>query len=271
MPSKTLAATRLVALLIAGAPASALAQAKLCADPGGYCGRKVSAECLSKLGAGAVSVESASAGCRDQLAAYRDCVSDAAAQCGAIQAGVDATGRCGATQEKELWAIAAEDADCGGYQAFLEVCPSSARAAFARSRLEKLGCGVETATIPKLNQLADQLPATVPDDLSDGFARAYDAPYDTVLAAVADSLAQLDLEIESREESAFGALLYFKKSISLWSWGEKGRVAVLRPSAGAVRVVVTSRKRMPTQVTGASTEAFAKQIFAELSTRLSAR
>ena len=63
---------------------AAQAQSELCENPAGYCGRGISVECLSRLGAGAIAATGAGAGdaCGSQLENYFDCVAKAAEQCG---------------------------------------------------------------------------------------------------------------------------------------------------------------------------------------------
>lgn len=133
----------LVALLctatMLGEPQAQTADA--CADPATTCGGKISKSCL-RLGAGALSANKSS-DCGQQLEAYSDCLGAVAETCPpAPNPGV---GACSAAEEGALWSMVREDKTCAAYQAFLDSCPDSLRANFARRNLEALDCGVPSA------------------------------------------------------------------------------------------------------------------------------
>ena len=114
-----------------------LAQTALCRDPGTFCGKVVSADCLDRFGAGPIAA--AEADCVGQLTNYRDCVAQAAQDCGGQPAG--AGGACDSATALALWASAEKDNNCVGYQAYRSACPKSPQARFVAARMQTLGCG----------------------------------------------------------------------------------------------------------------------------------
>lgn len=138
-------ATLLASAWIAATPAPASAQSAFCRDPNAFCRKMVTADCLQRVGAGALATATVEGDCRAQLDDYRNCVASAASDCAGPEARRADDGRCDADLSRELWALAEDDGDCGGYEAFLEACPDSRRAAFARSRVKRLGCGAPAA------------------------------------------------------------------------------------------------------------------------------
>lgn len=139
--------TRYLAAILAAAtltgglvPGASSAQTAFCRDPNGFCAKMVTPGCLGALGAGAEKLASDDEGCQIQIANYRDCVAAAAKDCTGAQPKEASDGGCAPDMARELWQLAEADNDCGGYASFLEACPNSRRAPFARSRAAKLSC-----------------------------------------------------------------------------------------------------------------------------------
>lgn len=145
--AKMLAA--LAAVAIGGGAVGAQAQnVDMCADPGGFCSRSVSADCLSRFGAGSIassSEETASTqsdSCPGQLAFYRDCVAAAAEQCGGATNRVQTPrGGCAPEDARELWRDVKESAVPEELEAFAEACQGSPQARLAATRARLLRAG----------------------------------------------------------------------------------------------------------------------------------
>lgn len=75
-----------------------------------------------------------------------------------------------------------------------------------------------------------------------------------------ESLLGLSLEVKSIKNNNNLVEIEFSKPVSAWSWGEIGKVIISEKPNG-VAISVQSMKRLKNQITGASTEDFAKAIF----------
>ena len=81
-------------------------------------------------------------------------------------------------------------------------------------------------------------------------------------------MSRLNVNVISVEEKDAGAAIKFSKAVNAFSWGEIGRVSVLKSTGSETRVVVTSVKRSRAQITGTSEGEFAKKIFKGVSNTL---
>ncbi len=84
----------------------------------------------------------------------RTCIDDACGQAAVNNTGPSPTGpvvssaQCDRALARELWDFARETNDCLGYGAFLEACPQSTFAAFARAGRARLGCEAVASIAP---------------------------------------------------------------------------------------------------------------------------
>lgn len=100
---------------------------------------------------------------------------------------------------------------------------------------------------------------------NEGVSRTYSEDYELVKAAVLGSMQSLNVNIKDTTETPNEFSVTFTKSISAFSWGEVGRVLVLKNSSGSSEVLVHSEKRSKYQITGADEREFANRIFSGVS------
>lgn len=138
----------ILTLLLALAPAAAAAQSQ--------CGALLQSVCLQRVGAGAEEI--ADAGCRQQLDAYKQCLSDIASSGATAPSPAASSGGCSEAQASQLWEDAKLANDCLAYQSYQEACPNAPQSRFAESALRRLGCdGSGTAAAPRQPSPQDQL------------------------------------------------------------------------------------------------------------------
>lgn len=107
--------------------------------------------------------------------------------------------------------------------------------------------------------------------MSSGTARSFAASYDRTTAATLDALRQFNVNITSTQEQPTGLLILVTKSLSAFSWGEVGRVAVERSAAPPTTVRVVWEKRSQLQITGTGETAFSNELFDGIQQKLAAR
>jgi len=102
-----------------------------------------------------------------------------------------------------------------------------------------------------------------------GISRIFNADYERVKAATLASIQSLNVNITSTGDYQGGFKILFSKPMSVWSWGEVGRVNVQFISDNESAVQVVAEKRSRFQVTGTDEESFAREIFAGIDEVLS--
>lgn len=118
----------------------AQAQTAICENPNGFCNGLMTQACFRALGAGAIAASEND--CPRRLQIYRECLSNAALQCGERrdrdQVAQQAAADC--TQERELALFNAvkDSGDATELRQFLAVCPESPLGGVIRSRLAAL-------------------------------------------------------------------------------------------------------------------------------------
>lgn len=101
-----------------------------------------------------------------------------------------------------------------------------------------------------------------------GLSRAFDASYDRTTAATLKALSSLNVNITNAAEDSSGTTYLVSKPMSMFSWGEVGRVRVQRSSAPPTLVFVDWRKRDTVQITGTGADEFSSTLFAEIAKSL---
>ena len=94
-----------------------------------------------------------------------------------------------------------------------------------------------------------------------GVSKEFRGDYEVVKAATLASVQGLNVNIKQTGQDADGFNILFTKSISAFSWGEVGRVYVVKKSDAATMVYVHSEKRSKMQITGFDEDDFADSIF----------
>lgn len=94
-----------------------------------------------------------------------------------------------------------------------------------------------------------------------GISKVFNDDYELVKAAALASMQNLNINIKETQQTSDGFVITFTKAISAFSWGEVGRVLVIKKKANSSEVFVHSEKRSKYQITGADERDFALQIF----------
>ena len=94
-----------------------------------------------------------------------------------------------------------------------------------------------------------------------GTAQTFPASYDRVSAATLEALRQFNVNVTSTQEHAGGLQILVTKSLSAFSWGEVGRITVVRTSAPPTPVRVVWEKRAQFQITGTGETEFSRELF----------
>jgi len=103
-----------------------------------------------------------------------------------------------------------------------------------------------------------------------GVERQFASNYDAVAAATLDSVRGLNVSITGTEETPAGLVVLVAKPVNPFSWGEVGRVMVMKGSAPPTAVRVYWEKRSRMQITGTDQNEFAGQLFQGIQTNLPA-
>lgn len=103
--------------------------------------------------------------------------------------------------------------------------------------------------------------------MTEGTERSFDASYEAVVQAVIDGLAQLKLSPSDQQDVAEGRMIMVARPPHGFSWGEVGRILVMRSESKPIQVRVVYEKRMPLQWAG-SQSGFARNLFAKMDTAL---
>lgn len=99
--------------------------------------------------------------------------------------------------------------------------------------------------------------------MTEGVERSFDAPYEAVIQAVIGGLEQLKLRPSGREDISEGHVVMVARPPHGFSWGEVGRILVVRSDTRPVVVRVVYEKRMALQMAGAQSS-FARNLFAKM-------
>jgi hypothetical protein len=94
-----------------------------------------------------------------------------------------------------------------------------------------------------------------------GTVSSFAAPYDKVTAATLESLRSLRVEIVDSHEDSGGLVILVQKSLSMFSWGEVGRVIVERSSGVRTNVRVLWELRDHAQFGGTRQGEFSADLF----------
>lgn len=131
------------ALAASGAGGVAQGQAINCQDPG--CERKLSASCLDRVGAGAISTGDS---CEAENNAYVTCLQKVAEQCGGgVGAGGGQAG-CSPADARAEWALLRNSKDVSQLQVLAEFCKNTLQGRLAAARAEKLKEAASRANTP---------------------------------------------------------------------------------------------------------------------------
>lgn len=109
---------------------------------------------------------------------------------------------------------------------------------------------------------------TQPSKGAGSLIKDFNAPYGSVTAATRHSVESLNVTITDTQQVGDIFTVNFKKSVSVWSWGEVGWVRVYPSESGQVTVEVASQKVMKAQLTGTEQDEFASAIFEGIETSL---
>jgi hypothetical protein len=101
-----------------------------------------------------------------------------------------------------------------------------------------------------------------------GVERQFAGGYDAVAAATLDSVRGLNVSITGTEETPTGLVVLVAKPVNAFSWGEVGRVMVMKSNAPPTAVRVYWEKRSRMQITGTDQNEFAGQLFQGIQTNL---
>lgn len=94
-----------------------------------------------------------------------------------------------------------------------------------------------------------------------GVSQVFNEDHELVKAAVLASMQNLNINIKETNETSDGFIITFTKAVSAFSWGEIGRVLVVKDENNNSKVFVHSEKRSKYQITGADSQDFANGIF----------
>ncbi len=94
-----------------------------------------------------------------------------------------------------------------------------------------------------------------------GVFRVFNEDHELVKAAVLASMQNLNINIKETNETPNGFAIMFTKPVSALSWGEVGRVLVVKYKNNKSKVFVHSEKRSKYQITGVDSQRFAHSIF----------
>lgn len=97
-----------------------------------------------------------------------------------------------------------------------------------------------------------------------GVHQIFTADYELVKSAVLASMQNLNINIKETSDTDKGFVITFTKSISAFSWGEVGRVLIVKGDNNKSTVFVHSEKRSKYQLTGADEKDFAYNIFSDV-------
>lgn len=100
--------------------------------------------------------------------------------------------------------------------------------------------------------------------MAEGTERSFDAPYEVVIQAAIDGLAQLNLTPSERQNVAEGHAIMVARPPHGFSWGEVGRILVVRSDTKPTLVRVVYEKRTSLQFGGSSQSGFARNLFAKM-------
>ena len=94
-----------------------------------------------------------------------------------------------------------------------------------------------------------------------GILQEFSGDRETVKSAVLASMSNMDIVIISKEETYYGFVIVFEKTLTGFSWGEVGRVIIPQSNDNRIKVFVHAKKRWVTQVPGTDEREFAEEIF----------
>ncbi|MEO1329148.1 MAG: peptidoglycan-binding domain-containing protein [Pseudomonadota bacterium] len=184
-------------------PGFALAQSVDCGDPAGFCAVAISPDCLSRFGAGVVETGDV---CAAGFAAYRDCLADVAAQCGA-QTSSGPAGRC--DNPKAAFDYAKTTGDAAAFRDVAELCGGTFWGRQAAREAERLEPG------------------------AGGAAAAGDADSVSTAAAAPEATLESDRGIAREAQSHLNALGYGVGSADgVWGPRSAQGLAAFQRSAG---------------------------------------
>ena len=96
--------------------------------------------------------------------------------------------------------------------------------------------------------------------LTVGTSKDFNASFSQVKRLALESVQGLNVDVKSANELGNEFTIEFAKSMTAFSWGEVGRVAVVDVTPNS-RVTVFSEKRSRLQITGTGEDEFARAIF----------
>lgn len=129
----------MVGAILALAPTLASAQAELCANPSGFCNSLMTVECFETLGAGAAPLPAKTqTDCARRREIYRECLVNAAENCGPSSPARDAAGGCTSEREMALFETVKDSGSRAELEQFLAVCPQSPLGGVIKQRISAL-------------------------------------------------------------------------------------------------------------------------------------
>ncbi len=97
-----------------------------------------------------------------------------------------------------------------------------------------------------------------------GIGRAFNAPYDKTVTVTKLALANQKLTITGVTSGENQTIITFSSPLSLFSYGEVGRVIVSNAGVNQTRLYVTTARRVPGNISAKTEKAFAKDIYGEI-------
>jgi len=101
-----------------------------------------------------------------------------------------------------------------------------------------------------------------------GISQRFQAPAQQVNLALLATLHSINVNIKDSRNTPQGFRVLFTKSVSAFSWGEVGRILVVKVDQNNSQVFIHSLKRSSLQITGAEETDFSSVIFAGIAQKL---
>lgn len=106
---------------------------------------------------------------------------------------------------------------------------------------------------------------------ADGTSHTFQAGYDRVSDATLDALHATNVHITSTREQPGGLHILVEKALTGPSWGEVGRIIVLRTAMSSTPVRIVWEKRSRLQITGTDEKEFSTFLFDRIQRNLMPR
>ena len=101
-----------------------------------------------------------------------------------------------------------------------------------------------------------------------GIVQTYTGDFETIKVAALSGLRNSGVSISDTNDSERGYLITFSKSLSAFSWGEVGRVLVVKMADDKTKVSVVTEKRMAMELKSSSQADIASFVFNDITQAL---